>query len=52
VFDAGDVPTTLKRLADEGVSSSTQLPPPLRGLSAGLLTAPEGTPILIAHHKS
>ena len=27
VFDAGDVPTTLKRLADEGVSSSTQLPP-------------------------
>jgi catechol 2,3-dioxygenase-like lactoylglutathione lyase family enzyme len=47
VFDAGDVPTTLKRLADVGVSSSTQLPPPLRGLSAGLLTAPEGTPILL-----
>jgi catechol 2,3-dioxygenase-like lactoylglutathione lyase family enzyme len=47
VFDAGDVPTTLKRLADEGVSSSTQLPPPLRGLAAGLLIAPEGTLILL-----
>ena len=47
VFDAGDVPTTLKRLADEGVSSSAPLPPLLRGHSAGLLIAPEGTPILL-----
>ena len=42
---------TLKRLADEGVSSSTHIPPPLRGLSAGLLIAPEGTPILLMHRQ-
>jgi catechol 2,3-dioxygenase-like lactoylglutathione lyase family enzyme len=47
VFDAGDVRSTLQRLADAGVSPSAQLPRPLRQLSAAMLTAPEGTSILL-----
>lgn len=47
VFDAGDLRGTLARLADAGVSPSAQLPRPLRAISAALLTAPEGTPILL-----
>ena len=46
VFDAGDLRAALKRLADEG-APSRPLPQPLRGLSAGWLTAPEGTAILL-----
>jgi catechol 2,3-dioxygenase-like lactoylglutathione lyase family enzyme len=47
VFDAGDMRSTLKQLADAGVSPSAQLPRALRRISAALLTAPEGTPILL-----
>jgi catechol 2,3-dioxygenase-like lactoylglutathione lyase family enzyme len=47
VFDAGDIRSTLQRLADAGVSPSTGVPRPLRALSAAMLTAPEGTPILL-----
>jgi catechol 2,3-dioxygenase-like lactoylglutathione lyase family enzyme len=47
VFDAGDSRETLERLADAGVSPSTQLPRVLRQLSAAMLMAPEGTPILL-----
>lgn len=47
VFDAGDIRDTLKRLADAGVSPSAQLPRALRQRSAAMLTAPEGTPILL-----
>ena len=47
VFDAGDIDDTLRRLAGAGVAPSTQVPRPLRRLSAAMLTAPEGTPILL-----
>ncbi len=47
VFDAGDLPSTLKRLAAAGVSPSAQVPRPLRQIGAALLTAPEGTPLLL-----
>lgn len=47
VFEAGDIRSTLKQLADAGVSPSTQPPRPLRAISAALLTAPEGTSILL-----
>jgi catechol 2,3-dioxygenase-like lactoylglutathione lyase family enzyme len=47
VFDAGDVQATLRRLADAGVSPAASVPRPLRQLSAALLRAPEGTPILL-----
>jgi catechol 2,3-dioxygenase-like lactoylglutathione lyase family enzyme len=47
VFEAGDIRDTLRQLADAGVSPSTQLPRVLRQRSAALLTAPEGTPILL-----
>jgi hypothetical protein len=47
VFDAGDIASTLQKLADVGVSPSTQVPRPLRQLSAAMLISPEGTPILL-----
>jgi catechol 2,3-dioxygenase-like lactoylglutathione lyase family enzyme len=47
VFETGDVREAVKRLADAGVSPSPQLPRALRDRSAVLLTAPEGTPILL-----
>lgn len=47
VFDAGDIRATLQRLADAGVSPSGQVPRRLRPVSAAMLTAPEGTPILL-----
>ncbi len=47
VFDAGDVGGALRRLADAGVSPSGAVPGPLRALSAAMLTAPEGTTILL-----
>jgi catechol 2,3-dioxygenase-like lactoylglutathione lyase family enzyme len=47
VFDAGDIGSALQRLADAGVSPSAPVPRPLRQLSAAMLTAPEGTPILL-----
>lgn len=47
VFDAGDVGGALTRLAAAGVSPAAQLPRPLRAVSAALLTAPEGTAIVL-----
>jgi catechol 2,3-dioxygenase-like lactoylglutathione lyase family enzyme len=47
VFDAGDIDGTLARLAAAGVSPMAQIPRPLRALSAALLTAPEGTALLL-----
>jgi catechol 2,3-dioxygenase-like lactoylglutathione lyase family enzyme len=46
VFDAGDLGATLRRLADEGLSPEKQ-PRSLRGISAAMLMAPEGTPIIL-----
>ena len=47
VFDAGDIAGTLRKLAEVGVSPTIPVPRPLRQLSAALLIAPEGTPILL-----
>jgi catechol 2,3-dioxygenase-like lactoylglutathione lyase family enzyme len=47
VFDAGDLQGALRRLADAGVSPSAGVPRPLRQGSAAMLTAPEGTQILL-----
>jgi catechol 2,3-dioxygenase-like lactoylglutathione lyase family enzyme len=47
IFDAGDVGGTLARLAEAGVLPTGQVPLPLRQLPAAVLTAPEGTPILL-----
>jgi hypothetical protein len=47
LFDAGDVGGTLARLAEAGILPAGQVPPPLRQLPAAMITAPEGTPILL-----
>jgi catechol 2,3-dioxygenase-like lactoylglutathione lyase family enzyme len=46
-FEVDDVGGTLAHLAEIGVSPSGELPPPLRGTPAAVLTAPEGTAILL-----
>jgi len=47
LFDAGDVDGTLARLAEAGILPAGQVPPPLRQLPAAMITAPEGTTILL-----
>jgi catechol 2,3-dioxygenase-like lactoylglutathione lyase family enzyme len=47
LYDAGDVGDTLGRLAEAGIPPLGQVPLPLRRLPATLLTAPEGTQILL-----
>jgi catechol 2,3-dioxygenase-like lactoylglutathione lyase family enzyme len=47
-FDVEDVGAALARLAQIGVSPDGELPPPLRQTPAAVLTAPEGTPILLS----
>jgi catechol 2,3-dioxygenase-like lactoylglutathione lyase family enzyme len=47
LFDAGDVGGSLARLAEAGVLPSGQTPLPLRQGPAAVLTAPEGTVILL-----
>jgi catechol 2,3-dioxygenase-like lactoylglutathione lyase family enzyme len=47
-FEVDDVGATLARLADIGISPQGEVPQPLRGMPAAVLTAPEGTPILLA----
>lgn len=47
LFDAGDVGGTLARLAEAGVTPTGQVPLPLRQLPATVLTAPEGTHLLL-----
>ena len=46
-FEVDDVGGTLGRLAEVGIVPHGGLPPPLRSLPAAVLTAPEGTPILL-----
>ncbi len=47
LFDAGDVGGTLARLADAGITPTGQVPLPLRQVPATVLTAPEGTQLLL-----
>jgi catechol 2,3-dioxygenase-like lactoylglutathione lyase family enzyme len=47
-FEADDVGGTLARLAEIGISPSGEIPLPLRTMPAAVLTAPEGTPILLS----
>ncbi len=46
-FEVDDVGGTLARLAEIGISPAGEIPPPLRHVPAAVLTAPEGTPILL-----
>ena len=46
-FEVDDLGGTLGRLAELGISPAGELPPPLRHVPAAVLTAPEGTPILL-----
>jgi catechol 2,3-dioxygenase-like lactoylglutathione lyase family enzyme len=46
-FEVEDVGGTLARLAGIGISPAGELPMPLRQIPAAVLTAPEGTPILL-----
>jgi catechol 2,3-dioxygenase-like lactoylglutathione lyase family enzyme len=47
-FEVDDVGGSLARLAEIGLSPNGELPPPLRHMPAAVLTAPEGTPILLS----
>jgi catechol 2,3-dioxygenase-like lactoylglutathione lyase family enzyme len=47
IFDVDDFNETLARLDANGVKPDGRLPAPLRRMSAAVLTAPEGTSILI-----
>ncbi len=47
LFDAGDVGGTLARMAEAGILPAGQVPWPLRQLPAAVITAPEGTLILL-----
>jgi catechol 2,3-dioxygenase-like lactoylglutathione lyase family enzyme len=47
IFEVDDFDTTLTRLEASGVKPDGRLPGPLRRLPAAVLTAPEGTSILI-----
>jgi catechol 2,3-dioxygenase-like lactoylglutathione lyase family enzyme len=46
-FEVDDVDGTLARLAEFGISSTGEIPLPLRQVPAAVLVAPEGTPILL-----
>jgi catechol 2,3-dioxygenase-like lactoylglutathione lyase family enzyme len=46
-FEVDDVGGTLAQLADQGILPSGELPAGLRSTPAAVLTAPEGTPILL-----
>src|SRR5271167_1229361 len=46
-FEVDDVGGTLGRLAEVGIVPDGELPPALRSVPASVLTAPEGTPILL-----
>jgi catechol 2,3-dioxygenase-like lactoylglutathione lyase family enzyme len=46
-FEVEDVGGALARLAEIGISPAGEIPPPLRHVPAAVLTAPEGTPILL-----
>lgn len=46
-FEVDDLGATLARLDEIGISPGGEIPPPLRHVRAAVLTAPEGTPILL-----
>lgn len=46
-FEVDDMAATLVRLADIGMTPAGDIPPPLSRVPATVLTAPEGTPILL-----
>jgi catechol 2,3-dioxygenase-like lactoylglutathione lyase family enzyme len=46
-FEVEDVGAALAKLADNGILPSGDMPPPLRQVPAAVLTAPEGTAILM-----
>jgi catechol 2,3-dioxygenase-like lactoylglutathione lyase family enzyme len=46
-FEVDDVGGALARLAELGIVPGGELPPSLRSVPAAMLTAPEGTPILL-----
>lgn len=46
-FEVNDVKGTLAQLDGMGISPTGEIPPPLRHKAAAVLTAPEGTPILL-----
>ncbi|HEX3911959.1 MAG TPA: VOC family protein [Steroidobacteraceae bacterium] len=48
-FEVDDVGGTLARLAEKGVLPGGELPPGLRSVPAAMLTAPEGTPLLLTN---
>ncbi len=48
IFEVDDFNGTLARLDQDGIKSDGRLPGPLRRMRAAILTAPEGTSILIA----
>lgn len=48
IFEVDDFAGTLGRLDENGIKPDGRLPAPLRGLPAAVLTAPEGTSILLA----
>ncbi len=50
-FEADDVGGTLARLAENGILPSGEIPPPLRHVPAAVLTAPEGTAILLTSNS-
>ena len=47
-FEVDDVGGTLARLADVGIAPTGEIPTPLRQVPAAVLTAPEGTPLLLS----
>jgi catechol 2,3-dioxygenase-like lactoylglutathione lyase family enzyme len=47
LFDGGDIGGALARLAEVGILPTGQVPAPLRQLPATVLTAPEGTMLLL-----
>ena len=47
-FEVDDVGGTLARLAEVGISPTGEIPSPLRQVPAAVLTAPEGTPLLLS----
>ncbi len=48
MFEVDDLAATLDRLAAQGVSAGTRVPALVKNLPAAIVTAPEGTPLLMA----
>jgi len=48
LFEVDDFGEAMARLEDAGIAASGRVPRPLRRVELALLTAPEGTPILVA----